>query len=245
MPEGGTLKLSLSHLTLQQDHSYPLPDLTAGEWITLIISDDGDGIAPDDLSRVFEPFFTTKPTGEGTGLGLAQVYGIVKLHDGFIDVTSEGRQGANFSIYLPAFVPPVINDTPINTDVGFAGAGETILLVEDDQASREALTEILELLNYKVLTAANGAEALSIFENQDGQIDLVVTDMVMPVMNGAALYRELKARNSDIRLIVVTGYPLDRGGKEMLKQGVVAYIQKPLQVEVIAQAVRNAILDRE
>ena len=245
MPEGGTLKLSLSHLTLQQDHSYPLPDLTAGEWITLIISDDGDGIAPDDLSRVFEPFFTTKPTGEGTGLGLAQVYGIVKLHDGFIDVTSEGRQGASFSIYLPAFVPPVIDDTPINTDVGFAGAGETILLVEDDQASREALTEILVLLNYKVLTAANGAEALSIFENQDGQIDLVVTDMVMPVMNGAALYRELKARNSDIRLIVVTGYPLDRGGKEMLKQGVVAYIQKPLQVEVIAQAVRNAILDRE
>lgn len=241
MPEGGNLRLSLGYLTLSGDQVYPLPDMTAGQWITLMILDTGEGIKDEDLSRVFEPFYTTKPAGEGTGLGLAQVYGIVKLHDGFIDVASEFGQGTIFSIYLPAYLPPLEDDSSLDIGIALAGDGETILIVEDDPDSREALGEIMESLNYKVLTAPNGAEALTIYEELNGQVDLVVSDMVMPVMDGAALYAKLKARDAKIKMIVITGYPLDRGGKELLNRGVVAYIQKPLQVKVIAQAIRDAL----
>jgi signal transduction histidine kinase/ActR/RegA family two-component response regulator len=241
MPWGGNLRLCLGYLMLSGDQVYPLPDMKAGQWITLTISDTGEGIKEKDLSRIFEPFYTTKPTGEGTGLGLAQVYGIVKLHDGFINVESRPGHGTIFSIYLPAFLPPIEDDSSLDIGKALGGSGETILIVEDDPDSREALGEILESLNYKVLTAPNGTEALSIYEELNGQIDLVLSDMVMPVMDGAALYAELKARDEKIKMIVITGYPLDRGGKELLNRGVVAYIQKPLQVEVIAHAIRDAL----
>lgn len=243
MPEGGDLRLSLGYLTLRGDQVYPLPDMTAGQWITLTVSDTGVGIEEEDLSRVFEPFYTTKPAGEGTGLGLAQVYGIIKLHDGYIDVASKVEQGTIFSIYLPAYLPPIEDDSSLDIGVALAGSGERILIVEDDPDSREALGEIMESLNYNVITAPNGAEALAKYDELDGQVDLVISDMVMPVMDGAALYTKLKARDAKIKMIVITGYPLDRGGKELLNRGVVAYIQKPLQVEVIAQAIRDALTD--
>ncbi|MGD2049123.1 MAG: GAF domain-containing protein, partial [Chloroflexota bacterium] len=243
MPDDGNLRLSLGYMTLRGDQVYPLPDMTAGQWITITVTDTGVGIKEEDLSRVFEPFYTTKPTGEGTGLGLAQVYGIIKLHDGFIDVASKVGQGTIFSIYLPAYLPPIEDDSPLDIGVALAGSGETILLVEDDPDSREALGEIMESLNYNIVSAPNGAEALAKYDELHGQVDLVVSDMVMPVMDGAALYAKLKARDAKIKMIVITGYPLDRGGKELLNRGVVAYIQKPLQVEVIAQAIRDALTD--
>jgi signal transduction histidine kinase/CheY-like chemotaxis protein len=241
MPWGGNLRLCLGYLILSGDQVYPLPDMKAGQWITLTISDTGEGITEKDLSRIFEPFYTTKPTGEGTGLGLAQVYGIVKLHDGFINVESKPGHGTIFSIYLPAFLPPIEDDSSLDIDKALSGSGETILIVEDDPDSREALGEILESLNYKVLTAPNGTEALSLYEELNVQVDLVLSDMVMPMMDGAALYAELKARDEKIKMIIITGYPLDREGKELLNRGVVAYIQKPLQIEVITQAIRAAL----
>ncbi len=241
MPMGGVLSIKLDYLRLDPKQGYPLPDMSAGEWITVAVSDTGEGIKAEDLPRIFEPFFTTKHTARGTGLGLAQVYGIVKLHEGFIDVVSDLGQGTTFTIYLPAFIAPAIEESALEFDQLRMGHGETILLVEDDEASREALVEILGSVNYQVLAAANGQEALSLFEKKQGKIDLVISDMVMPVMDGASLYSALKERTSDIKMIIITGYPLERGGKEFLKQGVVAYIQKPLQVETVISVVRDAL----
>jgi len=241
MPMGGVLSIKLDYLRLGPEQGYPLPDMSAGEWITLAVSDTGEGITSDDLPRIFEPFFTTKYTGRGTGLGLAQVYGIVKLHEGFIDVVSDLSLGTTFTIYLPAFIAPDIEESALEIDQVPTGQGETILLVEDDEASREALVEILGSVNYKVFAAANGQEALSVFDKKHGKVDLVISDMVMPVMDGASLYSALKERKSDIKMIIITGYPLERGGKEFLTQGVVAYIQKPLQVETVISAVRDAL----
>ncbi len=241
MPLGGELCIVMDYLTLDPEQRYPLPDMSAGEWIAITVSDTGEGITAEDLPRIFEPFFTTKHTGRGTGLGLAQVYGIVKLHEGFIDVVSDLNQGTTFTIYLPAFIAPADEEPRLEFDQIRTGLGETILLVEDDEASREALTEILGSVNYKVLAAANGQEALSIFDKKQGKVDLVISDMVMPIMDGARLYSALKERKSDIKMIIITGYPLERGGKEFLKQGVVAYIQKPLQVETVILAVRDAL----
>ncbi len=241
MPGGGKMSIRLDTLTLKADQSFPLPDMTAGDWIMLQFSDTGSGIPENVLPRVFEPFFTTKPAGESTGLGLAQVYGIVKLHDGFIDVASPIGQGAIFTIYFPAFSAPLEEDSDLELPFRLAGNGETLLIVEDDHPSREALVEIMETLNYHVLPASNGVEALEIFQAQKGAVDLVISDMVMPVMDGAALYNKLKEKWPGIKMIVVTGYPLDQSGKELLNQGIVAYIQKPLRVEVVAQAVRDAL----
>lgn len=241
MPDGGQLSFTLSKMSLTAGEPFPLPDMSAGDWIYLAVNDDGYGIAPEILPRVFEPFFTTKPMGKGTGLGLAQVYGIVKLHGGFIDVESEPGQGATFTIYLPAFAPQEDSTAPAGDDAIYAGSGETILIVEDDLATREALAEYLTALNYDVLTAANGREALQIYNESEGTVQLVLTDMVMPVMDGATLFARLKQAKSNVKLIAITGYPLDAGIVDLLEQEVYSFIQKPLRVEQVARSIKEAL----
>lgn len=241
MPEGGQLSFRLSRLNLAAGDPFPLPDMSAGDWICLSIGDSGHGIPPENLPRVFEPFFTTKPMGKGPGLGLAQVYGIVKLHDGFIDVESEPGQGATFTIYLPAFAPSEDDAVPAGDDAIYAGSGETILIVEDDLATREALAEYLSALNYNVMTAGNGREALQIYNQSEGRVQLVLTDMVMPVMDGATLFARLKQAKSNVKLIAITGYPLDAGIIDLLEQEVFSFIQKPLRVEQVARSIKEAL----
>jgi two-component system cell cycle sensor histidine kinase/response regulator CckA len=240
MPVGGDLVLRLGFLILLPDRPFPLPDLTAGHWIRLEISDTGSGIERKDLAHVFEPFFSTKPLGQSTGLGLAQVYGIVKQHDGFIDVESLAGQGTTFTIFLPTFTPTDVRSLPKAGRL-VVGGGETILVVEDDRPTRDALAEIITMLNYRVLTAANGEEALAIMDENPDEVELVVSDMVMPVMGGATLYTRMQEKQPNVKMIVVTGYPLERAGQELLDQGIVAYVQKPLRVEEIAEAVQTAL----
>lgn len=242
MPVGGDLIFRLGFIILLPDRPFPLPDLTAGHWIRLEISDTGSGVERKDLPHVFEPFFTTKPVGQSAGLGLAQVYGIVKQHDGFIDVESLPGEGTTFTIFLPTFTPPAdARKTAPRAGRLVVGAGETILVVEDDRPTREALAEIISMLNYRVLTAANGEEALAIMDENPDRVELVVSDMVMPVMGGATLYTKMQEKLPNAKMIVVTGYPLERGGQELLDQGIVAYVQKPLRVEEIADAVQAAL----
>jgi hypothetical protein len=146
------------------------------------------------MPHIFEPFFSTKPAGQGTGLGLAQAYGIIKQHDGYIDVHSQPGEGAVFHIYLSAR-EHAREERPVGEPSGSAyGSGEKLLLVEDDLSARSALQELLETYNYQVLTAANGLEALQVADQSNGELDLVVTDLVMPGMGGIALYRELQER---------------------------------------------------
>jgi signal transduction histidine kinase/CheY-like chemotaxis protein len=241
MPDGGTLSLRLTSLLLSSKMSFPLPDISAGLWYVIEMTDSGMGFPREDLSHLFEPFFKTRPLGKRTGLGLAQVYGIIKQHDGFIDVESRVGIGTTFTIYIPAYETPVrLAPLPDFADLA-QGHGETILIVEDEASTREGLADISRSLNYNVLTAANGLEALDKYEANNDEIDLIISDMIMPKMSGSELYDELKGRDSSIKMIILTGYPLEQGGQELLSQGIVDFIQKPVHVEDLAQAIYEAL----
>ena len=244
MPQGGALSLRLTSLSLTSKLSFPLPDMSAGLWYVIEMTDTGMGFPREDIAHLFEPFFKTRPLGKRTGLGLAQVYGIIKQHDGFIDVESRVGVGTTFTIYLPAYETPVkLAPLPDFADLN-KGNGETILIVEDEASTREGLADISTSLNYKVLTAADGLEALDVYEANKDDIDLIVSDMIMPKMSGSELYDELKSRYSSVKLIVLTGYPLDQGGQELLSQGIVDFIQKPVLVEDFAEAIQAALEKR-
>jgi nitrogen-specific signal transduction histidine kinase/ActR/RegA family two-component response regulator len=241
MPDGGTLIFEFSSLILSSRKSFPLPDMNAGLWYVIKMTDSGMGFPREDLTHLFEPFFETQPLGKRTGLGLAQVYGIIKQHDGFIDVESRLGIGTTFSIYLPAYETPE-KMTPL-TDFAelVQGGGQTILIVEDEVSTREGLADISRSLNYNVLTAANGVEALGKYEAHQDEIDLIVSDMIMPKMSGSELYDALRDRDSSVKMIILTGYPLDQGGQELLSQGIVDFLQKPIHVEDFARAIHEAL----
>jgi two-component system cell cycle sensor histidine kinase/response regulator CckA len=240
MPGGGQLTLSLSHYTLERGALPPDPQMPAGEWVCLEVSDSGLGIPAEILPRVFEPFFTTKSRSAGTGLGLAQVYGIVKQHQGYIEVASEVGVGTTFTIYLPAWEEKEPAAFP-RPEGDATGRGETILLVEDDAIVLQATTEALGQLGYRVLSAASGEQALSLYDQHRDEIALVLTDMVMPGMAGAALVQALRARDPDARIVVVTGYPTGKEAEALLAQGSVHLIQKPIQLARLAQVVGLAL----
>lgn len=244
MPAGGDLRLQLRSLEVVPGESPPFRDMPSGRWIELRVSDTGVGISNIHIPHIFEPFYTTKGPGEGSGLGLSQVYGIVKQHGGYIDVHSKVEEGTTFVIYLPAMasvdVPPAAH--PASLPKG--GRSESILIVEDDASTRQAVQEILNSLNYQVLVASNGKEALGLIESMEGTVDLVLSDMVMPEMGGVALYRALEERGCKTRLVLMTGYPLGTGTRELLDNQQVIWVQKPLRMKDLAVTIRNA-LDRE
>jgi two-component system cell cycle sensor histidine kinase/response regulator CckA len=240
MPAGGLLTFTLSLLELNNGDPPPLHDMPLGQWVQINVTDTGEGIPPDDLANIFEPFFTTKSPGEGTGLGLAQVFGIVKQHGGFIGVTSEIGKGTAFDLYFPAL--PITALTGIIPEEAEPKAGEMeiILVVEDDDAMREALVEMLKLMNYSALCARDGKEALEIFEGEPS-IDMVLSDLVMPEMGGVALYGVLKEKYPDVKMVVMTGYPLAEKGKDLLEQGIVAWLQKPLDSDTLARTLQRVL----
>lgn len=240
MPNGGRLTIGLSHLGLRPFQSFPLPDMTVGEWIELRVVDNGIGIDPELLPHIFEPFFSTEPSSQAAGLGMAQVYGIVKQHDGFIDVESSLGQGTSVVVYLPALKKPEPEVVPDLAKPVF-GHGERVLIVEDDRPTREALADIITMLNYTVVTAADGEQALAVLAERQGEIDLVISDMVMPVMGGAMLFARMQELQPGIKMILITGYPLGSSGKELLNQGIAAYVQKPLRLDDIANAIHEAL----
>ena len=243
MPSGGHLEFKISLLELNGEDTPPHPDLLPGEWIQINVADNGKGIPKEDIPNLFEPFFTTKPPGEGTGLGLAQVFGIVTQHEGHIDVLSEMGKGTTFRVFLPALPIASLSGIIPDDSKPIEGMMETILVVEDDEPMREALVETLELMNYQVLSAGDGLEALQFFD-QDTSVDLVLSDLVMPEMGGVALHAALKERYPDVKMVVMTGYPLAEGGKDLLEHGIVAWLQKPLDGETLGIAIRK-ILDTE
>ena len=195
----------------------------------------GTGIAPEVQPHVFEPFFTTKAPGQGTGLGLPQVYGIVKQHKGYIDIDSKVERGTQVSIYLPAIdaiEPPIPVETPNELPLG---QGAMILLVEDEFGVREATKSLLEYLGYQVLCAENGQQALEMYAAHCQVIAVVLTDMVMPEMDGVRLFHLLREINSDVKMIIMTGYPLGEAEKNFLTQGPLDWLQKPLDLTQLAQ----------
>ncbi|HMR66142.1 MAG TPA: PAS domain S-box protein, partial [Anaerolineae bacterium] len=240
MPRGGLLSFDLSRKTLTLDEPPPRPGMAAGQWVKLAITDTGSGIAPEVVSHIFEPFFTTKPVGQGTGLGLAQVYGIVEQHRGYITVDSRVGQGTTFSLYFPALDTQAVaadeaaKMTPL-------GNGETILLVEDDPEVREVIRLMLETLNYRVLTAETGREALMLYRAWAGQIALVLTDAMMPIMDGFALAAALKAQTPELKVILMSGYLGISEFTAEVKQYIFLHLPKPLDRQQLAQALREAL----
>ncbi len=241
MPQGGQLDFVLSCLTIAPDDTPPLRDLSPGEWIRLSVTDTGTGIPPDVLPHIFEPFFTTKQVGKGTGLGLAQVYGIVGAHGGHIDVDSQVGHGTTFAVYLPAL--SITDDTPQSEQASDLvwGKGQKIMVVEDDVATRQALCDILEDLGYQVLTAHNGKEAQTLMQQHGHQIALVLSDLVMPKVGGAELYASLQAQYPHTKMIMITGYPAANQDKALLEQGITAWLQKPFSADDIARIVAQAL----
>ena len=240
MPQGGVLTLGLRRFELTPGAMPPSSALSPGEWIALSVSDTGTGIAPEHMPHLFEPFFTTKGVGKGSGLGLSQVYGLVEQHDGLIDVTSDLGKGTTFTIYLPAVRREEVT-APEALEVIPRGQGETILLVEDEPMVLGVIGAMLEDFGYRVLTAADGYEALMVYDRHRGEIALVLTDVVMPRMGGVELFHALRAQDPGVKVVMTTGYPLEEEGKQLLAQGIVDWLQKPMSPAQLAQAVRRAL----
>lgn len=243
MPNGGNLQVQLDVKTIEKSSPILFGEMKAGQYGYLSIADSGTGIPADLLSRIFEPFFTTKQPGQGTGLGLAQVYGIVKQHDGHIHVESEVDQGTIFHIYFPTAIQETKKETrAAATGQLIQGNGEVILVVEDDHATREALTNGLELLNYTVFVSNNGKQAISIYTKEKDNIKLIITDMVMPEMGGIALIEALHEIGLTIPVIVLTGHPLNNNLNSLNEKGLaIQWIQKPISLPNLAKAVAKTL----
>jgi PAS domain S-box-containing protein len=243
MPAGGRLQFTLSSLAVGTEAPPPVPDMPAGEWVCLAVSDTGAGIAAEHLPHLFEPFFTTKEPGQGTGLGLSQVYGIVKQHEGSIGVHSRPGEGATFSLYLPLLTIPAPEVKPAPAAEAAPGGTETILLVEDELTVRQVVAETLEGLGYRVLATASGAEALAILE-RGRAIDLLLSDLVMPGLSGLDLYRALRRQRPALKGLIMTGYALVKAGYAAFQEEGVDWIQKPFEIEQLADKVRALLAEK-
>jgi two-component system cell cycle sensor histidine kinase/response regulator CckA len=242
MPRGGVLTLATANADLDPDAAGAAP-AGPGRYVMLSVADTGVGMDAETRGRIFEPFFTTKPTGEGTGLGLATVYGIVQQSGGFIAVDSELRRGSTFRVYLPRVdEPPEITRLPTVSGPGPRGH-ETILLVEDQDSLREMVSEALRLLGYKVLVAPDGEAAIDLARGHVGPLDLLVTDIVMPRLGGFDLARGLLAERPGLRVLYMSGHGTDVVGRHGIREAGLPLLEKPFRTEVLALKVREA-LDR-
>jgi two-component system cell cycle sensor histidine kinase/response regulator CckA len=244
MPEGGILRIGLERIWIEKRKAAPLPEMKAGEWVQIMVSDTGTGIPSDVLPHIYEPFFTTRAP-LGSGLGLAQVHGIVAQHGGHIDVASQVGEGTTFTIYLPAMPIHQLETSPHRTEHLIQGEGQTILVVEDNAAARQALMDSLELLNYQVREAANGQEALAVLERHSENITLVLSDVVMPGMGGAALFHTLREKYPAVRVVLLTGHPMEGTLKDLRAQGLHGWLFKPPSLEQLAEVIAQVLRDKK
>jgi PAS domain S-box-containing protein len=241
MPDGGQLTLSLAAIHLDGAAPGRNPEASPGNFVCLTVADTGCGMDSATLSKVFEPFFTTKEIGQGTGLGLASVYGVIKQHRGWIEVTSQVGAGTTFKIFLPALEP--VGAAPVAAGPERAlGRGARILLVEDEGPVRELAKLVLEQAGFTVWAASSGADACRVFEEQGGQADLLFTDMVMPDgMTGGELAEQLRARKPDLKVIYTSGYTAETFGPEALFTEEAPFLPKPYTPQLLVQTIQECL----
>jgi PAS domain S-box-containing protein len=242
MPEGGTLSIAACPVELTEADAERNIDAEPGPYVCLRVQDTGTGMPEDVMDKIFEPFYSTKDEGEGTGLGLSTAYSIIQSHDGFIDVDSEEGEGTTFWVYLPVRTEDEERPArPAEPDAAAAtGNGEQVLVVDDEEFILETTREALRDVGYRVLTATGGEEALRALEEADGAVDVVVTDLRMPDMDGFDLIRTLRARNPSLPIVAASGVA-DGRTDEALDAGAHAFLAKPFTAETLQSALHEAL----
>jgi PAS domain S-box-containing protein len=241
MPAGGTLTIEAENTVVDETYAEMMLSARPGRYVRISVADSGVGIAPEHLNQIFDPFFTTKELGQGTGLGLATVMGIVKSHDGFVNVYSEIGKGARFTLYLPAVEAAALRQ-PQEAKPGLpSGRSEMILIVDDEQAIREITKTTLEAFNYRTITANDGAQAVALFARHSGEVKAVLTDMMMPVMDGAALTAALRSLDPQIKIIASSGHYAEGKMTEAANAGVNAFLPKPYTAEKLLKTLAEVL----
>jgi PAS domain S-box-containing protein len=245
MADGGKLTVEALNQTLDRDYCRSNPEVTPGQYVVICVSDTGHGMAPDILSHAFEPFFTTKEIGHGTGLGLSQVYGFVKQSGGHIKIYSEPEQGTTVKMYFPRSGEPAASMDETGATPVSDSAQETVLVVEDDKDLRGHLVEILRDLNYRVAAAADGVAALGILEQASMRVDLLLTDVVMPGMNGRELANRARQLRPTIKVLFMSGYSRNAVVHQGRLDLDVQLIQKPVSLSDLATRIRDMLDQRD
>lgn len=241
MPHGGKFRFETRNTCLDEDHCKKISECIPGDYVLLQVSDTGYGIEPDLIEHIFEPFFTTKEKGKGTGLGLATVYGIVSQNNGFIDVVSEQGKGTCFNIYLPRNPAKCLQVEPVQ-EKKFVCGNETILIVEDEHGVLSMLESILGRVGYSIIGTSDPTEAIRICEDPSRRIDLMLTDVVMPKMNGKELQRHVSALRPELKVIFMSGYTDDLISKYGVIEEGVNFISKPINLYDLSVKVRSILL---
>lgn len=241
MPDGGKLLITTGNKTLDEKQVQNIPGAEPGQYVVLTVSDTGHGMKKEIVEKIFEPFFTNKEIGQGTGLGLASVYGIVKSHHGYILCNSKVNQGTDFQIYLPAIEHAAAIESSPPAEPAPQGGVETILLVDDEEQIRHVAAQMLIEFGYTVLTASNGEEALEIYTPKKDVIDLIILDINMPGMGGIQCLRELKNIDPLIKVVIASGYTAEGRVRDALEAGGSAYVGKPYIIRELLSKVRDVL----
>ena len=244
MPKGGELRIELRQTLLDEGYALTHPWVVLGEFVCLSVSDTGVGMDKRTIEKVFEPFFTTKPRGAGTGLGMAMVYGLVKQHGGFVHVYSEVGQGTTIKVYFPVVQEHSIAAVGHRSPAEARGGAETILVVEDESSIRRSAKRVLEKNGYSVLIAADGEDALEQFRSHEHEINLVITDLVMPKLGGRELHDALTREDKDIKFMFTSGYNASDAEDRVGLEPDVPFLHKPWTVADLLSSVRE-VLDQE
>jgi two-component system cell cycle sensor histidine kinase/response regulator CckA len=241
MIDGGTLFIKTGNVRVEQGFLSVMGAVQPGSYVTLSVRDTGTGIKGDQLGKIFDPFFTTKETGRGTGLGLSLAYGIIQQSGGYITVASEENRGSTFTLYLPHSTKNGVVEDPITQKKEAFGGTETILLVEDEENIRKLIGRVLSQKGYHVLEAQNAGEALLINEEFQGQIPLLITDVIMPYVSGPKLCRRLRAIRADMKVLFISGYPYKVLQERQLISDQDNFVQKPFDLDKFAQSIRRVL----
>jgi CheY-like chemotaxis protein len=255
MPQGGRLTLTTANRSLPVAEQPGPVDVRAGEFVELTVADTGEGMSAEVLPRIFEPFYTTKPVGQGTGLGLAVVYGIVKAHGGWITVDTDPGQGSVFRVGLPAEAPvpdavgppaetPRPDSVPRTPAGGGAGPAGVVMVVDDEDLIRNLARSILERAGYRVYLAADGEKALALYREHGREIGVVLLDYTMPRLTGLQVLRGLRQLDPDVRVIFSSGFSSDQDSQQLLAAGARGFVPKPYRPQDLVRVVQDILQDK-
>jgi CheY-like chemotaxis protein len=244
MPDGGTLTLSAENRTIDPNYAGLILEAKPGPYVLIQVEDSGTGMQEDIIEKIFDPFFTTKELGKGTGLGLSTSLAIVKSHGGFVRVDSQVGRGTKFEVYIPARTGPASAEAPARELEMPRGCGETILVVDDEDSVRKITKQTLEAFGYRVTLACDGVEAIAAVAREGATISAVITDMMMPIMDGPATIQVLRKMNPHLPVIAASGLAAKTHIAKVASLGVQHFLSKPYTTEKLLQLLKKLLTDK-